>query len=505
MTFVRTLKTKNGTYLARVKNIRKGGKVLQEHLGMVGKIVGGQEILYGQIQNSEITDVSIAGDVLVIRDIMRELELEELLDDHTDGHGKWIAALVLAHCTSPSSLNRMKRWCRRYGAADLLGIQPEECKRDRFYRALDRLNAQSVAQIERELFERMCRSFIRKSDSLFYDVTSIYFCGTNCGIAKSGYNPQGLGMPQINIGLAVTKPYGFPIFHQVYDGNIQGARGIDQALRSLRDFGMKRTTLIWDRGLTSRSALAKAKSIGLEVIGGLPLKGGLMEKAIEVRGDIATLSNRVRLSTQILYAKGFAFDVYGQKGKLVICSNEKERAVLKELRYDEIENAISRWEKGLEVKEQVKRYVNRNRINQHAVSRAELTDGLYALFSTNPSLSTEEIVRTYFQKDKIEKAFKCLKGMIKVRPVRHWLSDRVRAHVFICYLSYALFSVLDWKLKSAGLEMSIEQALDLLENLYRVKIYDPETGNSFVKHTPMSKQQESVFKAVNKELVENVV
>ncbi|MBW2036832.1 MAG: transposase [Deltaproteobacteria bacterium] len=476
---------------------------MQKHLGMVGKMVNGKEMRYGHIQNSEVTDVSIAGNVLVLIDIMHQLGLEELLNNYTDNQGKWIAALVLAHCTNPTSLNRMKRWCKHYGAADLLDIHPDECKKDRFYRALDRLNAKSIMQIEKELFERI-RRFVRKR-ALFYDVTSTYFCGTNCRIGKSGYNPQGLGLPQINIGLAVTKPHSFPIFHQVYDGIIKDVRSIDQALRSLRDFGIKQTTIVWDRGLISKDALSGAKDIKLKVISGLPLKGQLKEKAIKMREGIATLKNRVRLSTQILYARGFAFEVYGHKGKLIICSNEKERAVLKELRYDEIENAIRRWKKGLKIKERIKKYLNGDKIDEYAVAQAELTDGLYALFSTNPSLSTKETVKTYFQKDRIEKAFKCLKGMIRVRPVRHWLSERVKAHVFICYLSYALFSMLDWKLKSAGLDMSINSALDLLEGLYRVRIRDPETGNSFVKHSFMSKEQEAIFKAVDEGLIRDVV
>lgn len=504
MTFIRKLTTKTGTYLVKVENVREGGKIRQKHLCMVGKMVDGKQAMYGQIRDSEITDVSVAGNVLVLREIMQQLGLQEILDMHTDNHGKWLAALVLAHCTNPGSLNRMKRWCRNYGASDLLGLQPEERRKDRFYRALDYLNPQTIARIEKELWESM-QSFTKKADSLFYDVTKTYFYGTKCGIAKIGYNSQGIDLPQISIGLAVTNPYGFPLFHQVYDGNIQDIRSIDQAVKSLKDYGITKTTLVWDRGFTSESAIANAKGIDLDVIAGLPLKGGLKEKAIGMREGINTISNRVRLSTQILYAKGFPFAVYGHKGRLVICSNEKERALLKELRYDEIEDAIQRTAKGVQIKERLRKYVNNGRINKGEVAKAETTDGLYALFSTNSFLSTKEIVKTYFEKDRVEKAFKCLKGMIELRPIRHWLSGRVRAHVFICYLSYALLSMLDWRLKSAGIEISLEQALGLLENLHRVRIYDPATGNSFVKHTTMSKQQEALFKAVNKGLMGSVV
>ena len=92
MAFVRKLKTATGVYLVRVETARKNGKVVQRHVGMVGKIIDGKETLYGQISSSKVADVSIAGDVLVLKEIMNQLGVLELLDNYTDGKGKWIAA-----------------------------------------------------------------------------------------------------------------------------------------------------------------------------------------------------------------------------------------------------------------------------------------------------------------------------------------------------------------------------------------------------------------------------
>lgn len=504
MAFVRELKTRTGVYLVKVESFREKGRIKQRHLGVVGKIVNGKRVFYGSVQNSKITDVSIAGNVIVLKQIASELNLEDLLDVHTEENGKFVMALVLAHCTSPSSINSMTRWCRKYGAEDLLNLQQEECKKDNFYRALDHLDSKAIAKIEKKLFENM-RELLKENKAFFYDITRAYFCGTKCTIAKSGYSPEGLGKPQINIGLAVTKDYGFPIFHQVYDGNIQDARSIKQAIESLKDFGIRKASVVWDRGITSEKAISVAKNAGLEVVAGLPLKGQLKYRAIEMRKGINTIHNRIRLSTQILYAKSSVSNVYGHKGKLVICSNEKVKELLKELRYDEIENAVQRIENGLDVKDKIKKFLDGNKPNTSAINQEELSDGLYALFCTDMSLNTRDIVKTYFDKDIVEKAFKCLKGMINVRPVRHWLADRVKAHVFVCYLSYALLSVLSYKLKIAGIDKTPSSALGLLENLHRVTINDPTTGNSFVKHSVMSKEQENIFKAVDKNLIKSVV
>ena len=74
-----------------------------------------------------------------------------------------------------------------------------------------------------------------------------------------------------------------------------------------------------------------------------------------------------------------------------------------------------------------------------------------------------ELVRLYFDKDIVEKAFRSLKGVIKLQPIRHWLSQRVIAHVFICYLAYLLLSLLKFRLKSLGI--SPEDALEELKTM----------------------------------------
>ncbi|MEK6622374.1 MAG: hypothetical protein AABZ13_07820, partial [Planctomycetota bacterium] len=75
------------------------------------------------------------------------------------------------------------------------------------------------------------------------------------------------------------------------------------------------------------------------------------------------------------------------------------------------------------------------------LAEAAKTDGISLIF-TNTNISLEEVVKGYFDKDVVEKSFQALKGVVDLRPVRHWLYNRVEAHVFICYLACLLLSVL---------------------------------------------------------------
>jgi len=122
-----------------------------------------------------------------------------------------------------------------------------------------------------------------------------------------------------------------------------------------------------------------------------------------------------------------------------------------------------------------------------------------AIFTT-ASLSKEEMVRIYFDKDVVEKAFRNLKGITKLRPIRHWLYNRVIAHVFICYLSYLLISIL--KMRLAKIKISPTQALKDLDTLYKVYLRDKKKDFKFEKIVAFSKHQEKILLAVSKKLLE---
>ncbi len=99
----------------------------------------------------------------------------------------------------------------------------------------------------------------------------------------------------------------------------------------------------------------------------------------------------------------------------------------------------------------------------------------------------------------MKKAFQSLKGIVKLRPIRHWLYNRVNAHVFICYLSYLLLSLLKLKLKKIG--MSPLEALSELDSLYKVYIRDTMKGFRLTRTVALTKNQEKILKSIDKTLL----
>jgi len=88
-----------------------------------------------------------------------------------------------------------------------------------------------------------------------------------------------------------------------------------------------------------------------------------------------------------------------------------------------------------------------NRREEQIRKEAEL-DGIYVIRTSEPAerLSAEDTVRSYKSLSQLERAFRCLKGIdLLVRPLRHRLEDRVRAHIFLCVLAYYV----EWHMRKA--------------------------------------------------------
>jgi transposase len=192
------------------------------------------------------------------------------------------------------------------------------------------------------------------------------------------------------------------------------------------------------------------------------------------------------------------YQMDGVDGYLAICLNEKEKQAIRERRYDEIDHALRQMEEKKGIKEGLKKYISGNKVNYKAVALAERYDGISVIFSTR-DLSEEEMVKGYFEKDKVEKSFRCMKGLLEVDKVRFWLANRVKGHIFVCYLAYLLLSVLEYKLRKIGINAT--EAIETMESMYRVYVTDPKSKNKFVKTVTLSKKQEDILKGLNPRLL----
>ncbi|OGK00678.1 MAG: hypothetical protein A2350_00590 [Candidatus Raymondbacteria bacterium RifOxyB12_full_50_8] len=209
--------------------------------------------------------------------------------------------------------------------------------------------------------------------------------------------------------------------------------------------------------------------------------------------------NRVRLNETIFYVITKPFRIGGVQGELALCFNERQQRKLKESRYDEIVEAQALIKNKKVFKAGLEKYFDKNgEILKSQIVQAEEFDGCSSIFCSR-HMQKDELIRLYFDKDIVEKAFHSIKGITNLQPIRHWLSNRVRAHVFICYLSYLLLSLLKYRLKK--ISITPQDALRELETMYKVYLRDSKGIFKMSRVATLTKKQELILKAVDKKLL----
>src|SRR5260370_40557022 len=141
---------------------------------------------------------------------------------------------------------------------------------------------------------------------------------------------------------------------------------------------------------------------------------------------------------------------------------------------------------------------SRGHLRTAQLTAAEEFDGYSCLFCTR-SLPLDQMLSLYFNKDIIEKAFRSLKGIIQLRPIRHWLAERVHAHVFLCYLAYLLLSLLQYRLRKT--DFTAESALRELSTMYKVYLRDAKNRFHLSRVVTLTKKQELILKAIDNALL----
>ena len=496
MSFIRKIKKDGRIYLAEVENKRIDGKVIQRHIRYVGREADGKTILAASISDISIEQVKVYGPLLVLHHLAEEIGLSSLLGEY----GNEILSLVFAHCMNYKSVNQMPRWFKRTDLNLLLDL--EDLTEDRLLKALDYLEAQDSWQLQKRIFENIKRKYNLDNKGIIYDVTNTYLYGNRCLLGKLGHDKEGVkGRKLIQIGLGVTKAEGIPVFHKVFNGNIHDARTFQDIIASFEEYGIEDGLIVFDRGISSKRNCEDIKQLRWKVLCGLPINGKLKEfvRLVIVGNNLSQYGNRVRLNKTSFYVVTRPYEIGHVRGTIAVCFNERLSREIKESRYDEISYAEILVKEGKTIKPEMQKFFDKKEnLLKLKMLEAEEFDGYSCIFTT-AVLDKEEMVKMYFDKDLIEKAFQSLKGVIKIQPIRHWLYNRVIAHVFVCYLSYLLLSLLKIRLKKIGL--SPIEALIELDSLYKVYIKDQRKGFKVSKIVTLSKEQEKILKTIDKKLL----
>jgi transposase len=391
----------------------------------------------------------------------RDLALAMLVGRILDPVSKLATARGLSPATASSSLG------------EALGLG--DVDDDELYAALDWLLVRQPA-IEATLAKR----HLTNGTLVLYDVSSSYMEGRCCPLAKRGYSRDGKkGTLQIVYGL-LCAPDGCPVAIEVFDGNTGDPTTLAPQIEKLKQrFHLDRVVLVGDRGMITEARItADLKSAGLDWITALRapaikdlLNSGALQLTLFDQRDMASITSP---------------DFPGER--LIVCRNPElaaERSRKREELLAETEKDLGRIKAAVERKRnplrgtaeialKVGEVLNTYKMKKHfdlditnaafsftrktaAIAAEAATDGIYVVRTslTEATLGDAETVRSYKSLAQVERAFRCIKTVdLHVRPVYHWLADRVRAHVFLCMLAYYL----EWQMRQRLAPMLFDDA-----------------------------------------------
>jgi len=444
MAFIRKIKKKSGTYLAEVEGYRKDGKVRQRVIRYLGKEIDGKPVKKVSSDKIEVKSVKQSLDVLAIDKIADELKLKSL-------ENPYILSLVFSQLLEGKSINKLEGWMRYTEIPSLLGFDKVSVKN--LYESLADINDEDFEKVNSRMFE-IFNSYEDISNATIIDVTDTYFAGSKINIKKrKGKDSKVRKLTQI--GLAVSFKNGFPIFHKQYHGNLSGINIFKDMSIELKNKGI--SSMIMDRGMLSRENIEMALELKFQIIAGLKKNSSLLKEFIEPikREDIYSAKCRVPLKKTTVFLKEFDY----LNGKLIVVYNPELEVVKKEINFEkEIENNF---------------------------------DVGYSLIYHNTKYSSAEVVTRYYDKEMVERAFKQLKGVLSLRPIRVWLSNHVTGHIKICYLAYAILSLMNYKLKK--IDISAIEALESLRYGYKVTLRDSTSNHEWSTYVPLEPKQKKVL------------
>jgi len=203
-------------------------------------------------------------DIAVLHSIWKEWGFDRFFKDC-----KWVEAIVLSRCLEPMANINIKEWACQTVLPYIGEIDITDFNKYDIYRDLDRLN-RLESELKEYIFHKMAPDAMKGAQTLYYDITSSYFEGSTCIIAKHGYSREHRSdLVQIEIALMVTED-GCPYYWQVLEGNVHDMDTVKTLVDRIKgEFGINECTLVFDRGMASQKNLEYIRDSGYSFVSAL--------------------------------------------------------------------------------------------------------------------------------------------------------------------------------------------------------------------------------------------
>ena len=451
------------TYLLR-ESVRDGDRVKKvklanlsslplDQIEMIRRVLKGEKL--GPVESGlECVRSKLHGHVEAVRLAMARLGFDKLIDADRSRERDLVVAMIASRIISPtaSKLAMTQAWADTTLADDLGLADADE---DELYAAMDWL-------VERQdkIEKRLAKRHLKSGGLVLFDLTSSWFEGVTCPLAKIGYSRDGRkGTLQVNYGV-MTDDRGCPVSVSIFEGNTADPKTLlPQVEKTKKSFGIDRLTMVGDRGMITNVQIdAMRKLDGVDWI--TALKSGAIAELLEdksIQPELFDERNLISLTHP---------DYPGEQ--LVACRNpqlakrraekRKELIAATVVELDKLRAAVDAGRLSGKAKIGVRygKVSGKYKVGKHftwkiddnaftfeidekKVAEEAALDGIYVIRTSlaKEAMTPEAAVLNYKKLAEAERAFRTLKGVdLHVRPIRHRLEERVKAHIFLSMLAY---------------------------------------------------------------------
>jgi len=350
---------------------------------------------------------------------------------------------------------------------------------DKVYRYLDKLHQQHMKLVQEIGYRHAMRVLQGEASLVFYDVTTLYFeAEEEDELRKTGFSKDGKPQqPQIVLGLLVNAA-GFPLGYEIFEGNKYEGHTMLPVIESFKKkYKIEQIVIVADAGLMSKQNINELIEKEYEFIVGARIKN-----------ETETLKRQI-LSLNL--DDGQSATLQKEEGQKMIISYSAQRA--KKDEYNR-KRGVKKLEKSLAACKLTKKHIANRGYNKYLKLDGEVTVAIdYDKFAvdaewnglkgylTNANLSKEEVIAQYRQLWQVEKTFRISKTDLRIRPIFHYLKNRIEAHVCIAFAACVVYKELERQLKNKNSDLSPEKAIDILKTIYALTIVTPHSQSRYTR------------------------
>ena len=370
--------------------------------------------------------------------------------------------------------------------------------------------------VKEKIGKKTLELFKEKIKVAFFDVTTLYFESFEADeLRVSGYSKDNKVKETQVVFALMTTTDGLPLGYELFPGNTYEGSTLISAVDTLCEkYEVVDVSIVADRAMFTRENLGLLEKKKIHFIVSAKLKNMKKKTVEQILNDVEKVLKDKKDEVETWTGE------YEYEGRRLVISYSKKRAekdkkdrqrlldrVKKKLRggkvrvSDLVKNTGTK--KYLKMEKKNKEFAT---LNEEKIKREERWDGVFGIVSSHgkEEVSAAEVFKRYRGLWQIEDAFRVNKSDLKMRPIYHWTPKRIKAHLLICYVAYALVARVRHKLKKAQIKLSVERIREELGYMQASIVKDQRTGAKFLLPSSITDTQRAIYNALGIKIEDKV-